>query len=336
MPVVHSVSGPVAPHEMGLTLPHEHVFANLSRTEPRDGFLTVWEERRDDLERFAAIGGRTLWDMTNGELSEHAAPVYLEPDTALRQQNPTTGSRSVANVLATKAMAEETGLTVILGTGHYFEEYLDSAWFDRTPTNRIADHLVADLLDEIPGTGVRAGFLGEIASDLPVITAAEERSFRAAGRAAAETGAMVSTHAPTFPTGEAQIDLLVAEGVDPERIVVGHSDTVKDVRYSLDLLRRGVFVQYDCMMAVKVGGHIAVHELDRRVQYLATLVERGYGSRVLLSHDVSQRSHQAAHGGPGLTFLFEEFRDAAISAGIDPDALRAMSIENPRRAMFGE
>lgn len=333
---VHSTSGRVEPREMGLTLPHEHVFANLSRTEPRDGFLTVWEERRDDLERFAAIGGRTLWDMTNGELSEHAAPVYLERDTARRQQDPATGSRSVANVLATKAIAEETGLTVILGTGHYFQAYLDSAWFDRTSTNRVADHLIADLLDEIPGTGVRAGFLGEIASDLPVITAAEERSFRAAGRAAAETGAMVSTHAPTFPTGEAQIDLLVAEGVDPERIVVGHTDTVKDVQYSLDLLRRGVFVEYDCMMAVKSGGRIVAHELERRVRYLATLVERGYGHKVLLSHDTSQRSHQAAHGGPGLTFLFEEFRDAAIAAGVDPDVLRAMSVENPRRALFGD
>jgi len=336
MLIVHSVGGPVDPSEMGLTLPHEHVFANLSRTEPRDGFLTVWEERKDDLERFAAVGGRTLWDMTNGELSDDAAPVYLERDPALRQQNPTTGSRSVANVLATKAMAEETGLTVILGTGHYYQEYLDTAWFDRTPTNRIADLLIGDLLDEIPGTAVRAGFLGEIASDLPVITAAEERSFRAAGRAAAETGAMLSTHAPTFPTGEAQIDLLVAEGVDPERIVVGHTDTVKDIRYLLDLLRRGVFVQFDCMMAVKVGGRLVAHELDRRVRSLATLVERGHGHKLLLSHDVSQRSHQAAHGGTGLTFLFEEFHDAAIAAGIDPDALRAMSVDNPRRAMFGE
>ncbi len=332
---VPSATGTVTAESMGLTLPHEHAFINMSATEPRDGFMTVWEERVDDLARFAAIGGSTIWDMTNGELSSYAAPVGFESDHERQRQNPLTGSRSIANVLATRALSEETGVAIILGTGHYFETYLDGAWFDRTSTNQIADYLIADLLDEIPGTGVRAGFLGEIASDLPVITAREERSFRAAGRAAAETGVLVSTHAPTFPTGEAQVDILVSEGVAPERIVIGHSDTVKSVDYSLALLRRGVYVQYDCMMAVKSYGSIAAHELDRRIALLHEMVKAGYADNILLSQDVSQRSHQAAMGGTGLTFLFEEFRDAALAAGIDADVLRAMSVDNPRRAMFG-
>jgi predicted metal-dependent phosphotriesterase family hydrolase len=334
--LVQSVTGPVAPHELGITLPHEHVFINLSPTEPRDGYMTVWEERRADIERFAAAGGRTILDVTNGELSNHAAPVYFDRDPANQLQNAITGSRSVANVLATKALAEETGVTVVLGTGHYFERYLDADWFDRTSTDQIAEYLVADLEEEIPGTGVRAGFIGEIASDLPYITAREERSFRAAGRAAARTGAMVTTHAPTFPTGEAQIDILTAEGVDPSRIVIGHADTVKDLRYSVDLLRRGVYVEYDCMMAVKIGGEMRRHELARRVEYLRALVEMGHADRILLSQDVSQRSHQAALGGPGLTFIFEEFADAAVQAGVEREVLERMWTDNARRALFGE
>jgi predicted metal-dependent phosphotriesterase family hydrolase len=336
MATVESVTGPIGPGDMGVTLPHEHVLINMTRTESRDGFMTVWDEREDDLARFRAAGGTTLWDMTNGELSAYAAPVYFDRDPAHQVQNPVTGSRSVANVLATKALAEATGVTVVLGTGHYFEAYLDDGWWQRNSTNQIADYLIADLLDEIPGTGVRAGFLGEIASDLPYLTPNEERSFRAAGRAAAETGVLVSTHAPTFPTGEAQIDLLVAEGVDPERIVIGHSDTVKNVEYSLDLLRRGVYVQYDCMMACKAGGRLVPHELRRRLDYLVRLVDLGYQDKILLSQDVSQRSHQASLGGPGLIFLFEEFAEHAAAAGLDPQVLQRMSTTNPRRAMFGE
>jgi predicted metal-dependent phosphotriesterase family hydrolase len=102
---------------------------------------------------------------------------------------------------------------------------------------------------------VRAGFIGEVASDLPWITAREERSFRASGRAAARTGVMVSTHAPTFPTGETQID-----------IVIGHTDTVNSLQYSIDLLQRGVYVEYDCMVAVKVGGVVNPLELGRRIE----------------------------------------------------------------------
>src|SRR4051812_45753032 len=39
-PTVESVTGPIGPEEMGLTLPHEHVFINMTPTEPRDGFMT--------------------------------------------------------------------------------------------------------------------------------------------------------------------------------------------------------------------------------------------------------------------------------------------------------
>jgi predicted metal-dependent phosphotriesterase family hydrolase len=335
MTTVQSVTGPVGPDDLGITLPHEHVFINMSPTEPRDGYMTVWEERKADIERFVAAGGRTILDVTNGELSNHAAPVYFDRDPAHAIQNPVTGSRSVANVAATKAMAQETGVTVILGTGHYFEAYFDVDWFDRTSTEQMARYLIADLEEEIPGTGVRAGFVGEVASDLPYITAREERSFRAAGRAAARTGVMVTTHAPTFPTAETQIDILTQEGVDPSRIVIGHTDTVKALQYSIDLLERGVYIEYDCMMAVKSGGAIAEHELGRRIDYLKALVDLGWAERILLSQDVSQRSHQHALGGPGLTFIFEELADAAVAAGIDREVLELMWTENVRRVLFG-
>lgn len=332
---VPTATGSVGPDDLGLTLPHEHVFLNLAPTAGRDGYLTVWDERKADLERFKAAGGQTIFDVTNGELSDFGAPVYFDRDPDHNIKNPVTGSRSVANVLATRQMAEETGLNIILGCGHYFEEYFDVDWFDRTSTDQMAEYLVADVEDEIPGTGVRAGYIGEVASDLPYVTAREERSFRASGRAAARTGVMVTTHAPTYPTAGIQIDILTQEGVPPERIVVGHTDTVKDVQYSLDLLERGVYVEYDCMMTVKIGGRIVQAELDRRVSYLKTIIERGYAERMLLSQDVSQRSQQAAFGGPGLTFLLEEFAEAAEAAGIEPEVLRMIQTDNPRRALFG-
>lgn len=336
MLTIESCTGPLDPASMGVTLPHEHVFINMTPTESRVGYMTVWEEREADLALFTAAGGTTLFDMTNGELSNFAAPIYYDTDQAHLRQNAITGSRSIANVLATKDLAEKTGVTVVLGTGHYFEEYFDVAWFDRTSTNEMAGFLIADLLEEIPGTGVKAGFIGEIASNLPYITAREERSFRAAGRAGAETGAMVSTHCPTFATGLGQIDILVSEGMDPERIVVGHTDTVKSVEYSLDLLRRGVYIEYDCMMAAKVGGHIVESELARRIEYLKTVIDAGYQQKILLSQDVSERNQQAAFGGPGLTFLFTEFAERAIAAGIDPAVLTEIHTANPRRALFGE
>lgn len=332
---VETVTGPIGPDELGVTLPHEHVYINMTRTTPQDGYLNVEDEMVAEIELFTAIGGSTLIDMTNGELSDYAAPVGFGGDLRETQQNPDTGSRSIANVLATKRVAELTGLNVILGTGHYYHAYLNTQWFDRNPTNAIADYLIADLVDEIPGTGVRAGIIGEIASDLSHITATEERSFRAAARASRETGAMVSTHAASFPTGLAQLEILQEEGVDPSRVVIGHADTVKSVDYSLELLRRGAFVEFDCLMTCRIGGSLVMNQIERRVSYLKQLIEAGYEQQILLSQDVCQRSHMRALGGPGFTFLFEEFRTIAIRSGIDPDALDRIHRDNPRRAVFG-
>lgn len=334
--IVESVTGPLSPDQLGVTLPHEHVYINMTLTTPQDGYLNVASEMRAELESFRAAGGSTIIDMTNGELSDYAAPIGWSDQLREMQQNPRTGSRSVANVLATKAAAELSGVQVILGTGHYYDKYLDKAWFDRTSTNQIADYLIADLVDEIPGAGVRAGIIGEIASDLSHITATEERSFRAAARASRETGAMISTHAATFPTGLAQLDILTEEGIDPSRVVIGHADTVKSLEYSLELVRRGAFVEYDCLMTCRIGGNLIRHQIDRRIDYLRALIDAGYAHRLLLSQDVCQRSHLRTLGGPGYTFLFEEFRALAVEAGIQPDTLDEIHRDNPRRAIFGE
>lgn len=334
--IVESVTGPLTPEQLGVTLPHEHVYINMTRTTPQDGYLNVADEMASELALYRAAGGSTLIDMTNGELSDYAAPVGWSDDMRQMQQNATTGSRSIANVLATKEMAEATGVNVILGTGHYYDTYLDKEWFDRNSTNAIAGFLIADLLDEIPGTGARAGIIGEIASDLSHITAVEERSFRAAARASRETGIMISTHAATFPTGLAQLEIITEEGVDPSRVVIGHADTVKSVEYSLAILRKGAFVEFDCLMTCRIGGNVIRHQVDRRIDYLKTMIEAGYAEKILLSQDVCQRSHMRALGGPGYTFLFEEFRALAIEAGIEPETLDMIHRDNPRRAVFGE
>lgn len=334
--IVESVTGPLTPDELGVTLPHEHVYINMTLTTPQDGYLNVADEMADELALYRAAGGTTVIDMTNGELSDYAAPIGWSDDIREMQQNARTGSRSVANVLATKEMAERTGVQVILGTGHYYDTYLDKTWFDRNSTNTIADFLIADLVDEIPGTGVRAGIIGEIASDLSHITATEERSFRAAARASRETGAMISTHAATFPTGLAQLEIITEEGVDPSRVVIGHADTVKSVDYSLEIVRRGAFVEFDCLMTCRIGGNLIRHQIDRRIDYLKALIDAGYAHRLLLSQDVCQRSHMRALGGPGYTFLFEEFRTLALEAGISAETLDQIHRDNPRRAVFGE
>jgi len=159
---IMSVTGPVLPGDLGVVLPHEHVFADLVREYRGTGLLNDEHLACRELEAFAAAGGTTLVDLTLDEIGR--------------------------NPPALRRVAEAAGVTIIMGCGHYRDPYLDRAWFDRHTVEAIADEMVRDVEEGVRDTGIRAGIIGEIGADKWYISAAEERSFRAAARAHRRTG----------------------------------------------------------------------------------------------------------------------------------------------------
>src|SRR5579875_407593 len=217
---VMSVTGPVSASDLGVILPHEHVFADLVREYRGNGLLNDEHLARAELEGFRAAGGSTLVDLTLDEIGRDPA--------ALRRA------------------AEATGVTIVMGCGHYRDPYLNRDWFDRHTVDEIAEEIVRDIEEGVRGTGVRAGIIGEIGADRAYISAAEERSFRAAARAHLRTGLTVSTHAARWPVGTEQLRLLGEEGVDPRRAV----------DYVLALARAGFLAQVLLSHDVFLRGHL--------------------------------------------------------------------------------
>ncbi len=300
MPDVMTVRGPVSAAELGVTLPHEHVFLDLTREYRGEGLLNDPALAESELRRFVDAGGGTLVDVTNVGLSGDPAGL--------------------------RAMSERTGLHIVRGCGFYRRAYFP-AYVDELSTDALADLIVAEIEE---GTeGVRAGIIGEIGCDR-VLTAVEERSFRAAARAQRRTGLTVSTHAARWPVGTAQLDLLVEEGVDPRRVVIGHCDMVPDHDYHLALARRGAWVQFDTVQGV--------HEWDtrQRLEWLRSLADAGHLGQVLLSQDVCLRSDYAAMGGPGYAYVVTTFADRLRSVGFDDADIATLTVDNPRRMLTGE
>jgi phosphotriesterase-related protein len=194
----------------------------------------------------------------------------------------------------------------------------------------IADEIVRDIEDGVDGTGIRAGIIGEIGADKWYVSAAEERSFRGAARAHNRTGITISTHAARWPVGIDQLQLLAEEGVDPRRVIIGHADTVPIPDYHLELARRGCYVSFDSI------GTGTAYDLGRAVDYVTAMVRAGFGSQVLLSHDVFLRGHLVADGGCGYGFLLTGFLPMLTEAGLDPEEVRALVTTNPRAALTGE
>ncbi|HEU4973851.1 MAG TPA: hypothetical protein VFT50_02085 [Baekduia sp.] len=301
---VMTVRGPVEADALGVTLPHEHLIVDTVREYRGDGLLHDEQLAVAELARFGAAGGGTLVELSTVEIGR-------DPE-ALRR------------------ISQAADVHVVMGCGHYRDPYLDRGWFDRMSVDEIAARLVSEIDDGAGATGVRPGIIGEIGADRAFVSAAEERSFRAAARAHAATGLTVTTHAARWPVGRAQLALLREEGVDPRRVVVGHCDTVPDPAYHLELAEAGCFVEFDTV------GTGTEHDLRDIERYVLALRAAGRLDQVLLSHDVFLRSHLHAHGGCGYAFLLEEFLPRLRAAGLGEDELTLLLVDNPRAALTGQ
>jgi predicted metal-dependent phosphotriesterase family hydrolase len=305
MTAVMTVEGPLESSALGVTLPHEHIFSNaLLEYRATGGILNDEDLAIRELLLYVKAGGNTLIDVTTGEIGRDPR-----------------GLRRVATA---------TGLNIVMGSGHYRDPYLDRDWFDRMSVDDIASEIVRDIREGVDGTGVRSGIIGEIGADKWYISAAEERSFRAAGRAHLETGVTISTHAARWPVGLLQLDVLATEGVEPGRVIIGHADTVPSVEYHLAVARRGAFVSFDGF------GTEPEYDAERSLKSIFRLVEEGHFRQILLSQDVFQKSQLHAYGGNGYDYVLTKLVPTLHDRGISKAHVETMLTHNVRRALTGE
>jgi len=302
---VQTVLGPVAPGDLGFTLPHEHTKCSLWWIENRwDYWELIGDEPRinEELAAYQALGGGTLVDVT---------PIGIGRDLARLAR-----------------LSQATGLHIVAGAGWYRQAYYPAeARIDRRSIDDLADEIVQEFVDG----PVRPGIIGEIGTDKPWVTAQEERVFRAAARAALRTGASVTTHAVQSDVGLAQLTILEDEGLDPARIVIGHCDSHPRIEHWREIVRRGAHVEADFLgmsfTPLERAGEPKVVEL------ISTLLNEGFEKQILLSQDVCHDSQLASYGGNGYTYLQKSFLPRLVEAGVNAATIKTITVENPARLL---
>lgn len=302
---VQTVLGPVAPGDLGFTLPHEHTKCSLWWIENRwDYWELIGDEPRinEELAAYKGLGGGTLVDVT---------PIGIGRDLARLAR-----------------LSQATGLHIVAGAGWYRQAYYPAeARIDRRSIDDLADEIVQEFVDG----PVRPGIIGEIGTDKPWVTAQEERVFRAAARAALRTGASVTTHAVQSDVGLAQFTILEDEGLDPARIAIGHCDSHPRIEHWREIVRRGAHVEADFLgmsfTPLERAGEPKVVEL------ISTLLNEGFEKQILLSQDVCHDSQLASYGGNGYTYLQKSFLPRLAAAGVDAATIKTITVENPARLL---
>ncbi|MFB5083904.1 phosphotriesterase family protein [Symbiobacterium thermophilum] len=298
---IMTVLGPLDPKELGPTLMHEHLFIDLSgRKKDPDTVLDDLDLACEEVAHLQRAGGRALVEVTCHGMGRR--PELL------------------------REVARRTGLQVVAATGFYQQAYHPPYVAERS-AEELAELLMRDIQEGMDGTDVKPGILAEIGTSKGEIRPDEAKVFRAVALVHKWTGLPISTHCTLGTMGLEQLDLLESLGVDPARVVIGHQDLTDDLETHVALARRGATVAYD------TAGKESYMPDAVRVRLITGMLERGLADRVVLSMDVTRRSHLKANGGYGYSYLFDRLVPTLRAAGVSEAELEQMLVLNPRRIL---
>src|SRR3984893_12979009 len=196
---LQTVLGAISTKDMGVTLMHEHLLMNFAswhhppttasrmilRDAPvsisilgelrMDPFVNLDNMQQHDIDlsvrevrQFADLGGQTILDPTNRGIGR-------DPQ-------------------ALSAISRRTGLNVVMGNGYYLEGSHPPVVRQMTHDS-IPAEIERDLKEDVDGTGIRAGFIGEIGVSAR-FTQEEEKVLRGAARAQTRSPVPLMVHLP--------------------------------------------------------------------------------------------------------------------------------------------
>jgi phosphotriesterase-related protein len=259
----------------GITYAHEHVTIDLSGVKKDvDACMDCQQATIDEFCYLRSLGVANIIDVTNRGMGR--------------------------NILYTRTVAEQSGVNIISSTGYYKEPFLPQEVYDLNE-QKLAKILIKEIQEGIDGTNVKAEVIGEVGTSQFKIEPMERKVLGAAARAHQETGKPIITHTTLGQLGLEQITVFREYGVDLGKVIIGHVDLSGDAEYVLRLLDAGASVAFDTV------GKVNYMSEERRLAMLTAICEQGYADKVVLSMDLTRRSHLKSHNGIGYAYLLETF-----------------------------
>jgi len=313
MKSINTVTGTTTAEQLGTTLMHEHLLIGWAGWEldcaaPKFERRAAFKNAVDRLKELKDLGLQSFVD---------PCPMDIGRDV---------------NFMA--EVAEASGVRIVCATGLYKEDLGNTAYFKQRSVDEIAEVYSTEITKGIGNTGIKAGII-KCATGKGQITKYEENCLRAAARAHLRTGAPITTHTEDGTMGREQLDIFASEGVDLQRVIIGHSCGSADLGYHRDMLDRGCFLGFDRF------GLDFLHPDKLRLAALIGLLGVGYEKQVVLSHDSvwcwlgrgldlpPETAKLVENWKP--THVFQNIVPALKRAGVSEDKIRAMLVDNPRR-----
>jgi phosphotriesterase-related protein len=322
--VIRTVNGDIKPEDLGYCQCHEHLFIKkgISGEKVPSLIMEDLSKTSQELKLYYGCGGRAVVD---------AQPV---------------GCGRMAKEL--KAASEQSGVHIIASTGfHKLDFYRKEHFVYRMEEDLLVKLFCTELTegmytDHVNGEEVpsekgpaRAGII-KTASDGRDIRLLEDnlpvykKLFAAAGKAAKNTGAPVMTHLEMGRGADSQLEVLTAQGITPDRIIMSHLDRVineglKD--YQLEVAKSGVYLQFDTI------GRFKYHDDASEAELISWLCEKGFDKKILIGLDTTNERLKSYGGSLGLDYILVNFKEQLKKYGIGDELFHQFTVLNPMQAL---
>lgn len=312
---VNTVTGPILAEQLGTTLMHEHIqwaysgFQGDSRYWDNEDYRV--ETAVKDLLPVKAMGVDTIVDATPSDSSRD--PLFL------------------------KKVSEATGINIICSTGYYVEGQAGEAYWKWAAglgcdmKQEMYDLFEYEITHGIGNTGIKPGVIklgsGEVFGEI------EKAMFEQAGRISAKYNFPIITHTQKGLLGIEQADLLLAQGADPKRIMIGHLCDTTDMAYLMNIADKGCYLGFD-RWGMEGTWSSATDKV--RISIFVGLIKTGYCDRLMISQD--HTSVWRAMGAPSdglskwnkLRFI-KDIVPELKKSGVTDEEIHQILVDNPRR-----
>lgn len=329
--MIQTVLGPIPADELGVTSMNEHLVADSAK------FLRPAREPVPETDvmaienlgfvRWNFLGLRDNLVLDQPEVTAHELRLAVE-----------RGQKSLVEVTswgmgpdhaALPGIARASGMQIAVAYGSYIAKSLPQFVLDATE-DELETLFHGALEVEIPGAGYRAAMLGLMGTSAE-IAPVELRALRAAGRAAARTGASVSIRLDASARqGPAVLEILLAEGMRADRVIFSNVDKVMDLGYVAEMGSTGATLEVAFGEESYFGDTSKDATDAERLRFLLALLEQHPDFSVVLACSVWTKAQLASYGGMGYGHMIGRIVPALERAGVDAARLHDMLVTRPR------
>ncbi|MEE9198559.1 MAG: aryldialkylphosphatase [Dehalococcoidia bacterium] len=341
MAFVRTVLGDIAPEELGVTLPHEHLLIDLKPifSEPKEATEIALAYKPVTIENLGWIRRNYAGNLANIGLYDEEMTI----EEALRYKRAggcsiveTTGIDQGRDPMGLARIARATGLNIVMGSAYNVDSFHPPG-MDNKDEDELVEEMVGDVTVGAGGSGIRSGIIGEVGCSWPS-TQNERKVLRAAARAQRHTGAALTIHPGRHPTAPLEILAIIQEaGGEIKRTIMGHlGRTIFDLKAFKELAGAGCYLEYDQFgleSSYYPFGKIDLPNDGRRVDIIKFLVSEGHLDQILVSHDIAYKTSLVRYGGYGYAHILENVVPLMRRKGLQEEQIQAILVGNPQQAL---